>query len=178
MSNESVEYLKNEIIAQQLKAGPVYIKSAETGLRLPKSQEVGTEFVTYVKHGDGIRVESNTPIIKECVIARNKNIIGKNDKQENVYNEWPIPMATAIKNYGQEVIDGLQSDIFTYHKKKATVSAIELTPFVMQQLGLSGDTLNIKVSWSPEPMVAKLGDYLTSGGYSISQHDMKDYEPV
>ena len=49
----------------------------------------------------------------------------------------------------------------------------------MEILGIKGDTLDIKVSWSPEPMKAKLGDFLTDGGYSISAHDMHStYEPV
>lgn len=87
-------------------------------------------------------------------------------------------MATAVKNYGQDVVDGLTPDQFTNHKKKALLKGVTLTSEIMGMLGVSGDTLEIKVSWSDEPMVAKVGDVITDGGYSVSQHDMKDYEKV
>jgi phage gp29-like protein len=111
------------------------------------------------------------------VIGRNPGSIGFKDGKE-MYNEWPIPIETAIKNYGQEAIDSLTEEI-SYHKKIAKIKAIELTPEIMKILGVEGDTLKIKVDWSPEPMIAKIGDYITNGGYSVSKHDMeKTYEEV
>lgn len=172
-----IEYLRNEQVTQKISQGNVYQKSAKTGLSKIRLSEVGQDFPTYVKHGDGVRVESVTKLSQESVLARNNEVLAL-VAFKDIYNEWPIPMATAIKNYGQDVIDSLNEEDFTYHKKKATLKAIELTPEILKLLGVQGDVLNIKVSWSTEPMVAHIGDYLTEGGYSISKHDMPGYEKV
>lgn len=169
------EYLKNKEVKDLLDAAPTYRKTQETALRLPKKEELGQDFSTYVKCEGGVRIESSTKV-GHSVIARNPEIIGRNDNAEDVYNEWVIPYEIAVKNYGQEVIDSLNSDSFSLHKKKATVKAIELTQDIMYLLGTSGDLLDIQVSWSPNPMKAKVGDYLTDQGYSISRENMKDYE--
>lgn len=164
-----IEYLQNEQVKAMIDNSMEYQKSALTGLRKVK-------FTTYVKDGNGIRIESE-PFLPGVVIARNPGVIGELNGQP-VYNEWPISIEVANKNYGQEVIDTLTEE-FTEHKKKATIKAIELTQEVMDLLGVKGDTLPIKVSWSPDPMLAKIGDFITNGGYSVSAHDMKTtYEPV
>lgn len=107
-----------------------------------------------------------------CVIARNKDML-----PGSIYNEWPISLDVAVKNYGQDTIDNLTTPN-SAHKKLAIITAIELTPDIMAELGLNGDTLEFTVAWSSEPMIAKIGDYLTDAGYSISQHDMKSYELI
>lgn len=164
-----IEYLKNEEIKKRLEDAPQYIKSAVTGLRK-------ISFETYVKDGNSVRLES-TAFLPGVVIGRNPGVIGVKDGKE-MYNEWPIPIETAIKNYGKEAIDNLTEEI-SYHKKIATIQAIEITEEVMKLLGVEGDTLKIKVDWSPDPMIAKIGDYITNGGYSVSKHDMeKTYEIV
>lgn len=172
-----IEYLKNPQVAALIEQGTVYQKSAKTLLRRPTAQEVGQTMVTYVLKDGALMKESETVVQAEHVVARNAGVLGQMNGQD-VYNEWPIPMATAVKNYGQAVIDGLSQTEFQAHKKQATVKGITLTPQVMQILGVQGDTLEIKVSWSDQPMVAKIGACLTSGGYCISENDMKDYEVV
>jgi hypothetical protein len=112
------------------------------------------------------------------VIAKNLICIGKDSEGNNIFNEWLIPKATAIKNYGEDVVKSLNTTTFSNHKKKATLKGIILTEEVMKKLGQEGDTLSIKVSWSEEPMFAKVGDLITDGGYSVSQHDMNDYEKL
>ena len=172
-----IEYLNNTEVAALIANGDEFQKSAKTGLRKIRDDEVGTSFITYVKHDDTVRQESSTVLTQESVLARNPEELGKNVKGEPIYNEWPIPMATAIKNYGQDVISSLtQGSDFTYHKKQATLKAIELTPAIMKKLGIAGEVLEIKVSWSEEPMLAHVGDYISSGGYSVSKHDMKSYD--
>lgn len=164
-----IEYLQNEEVKTLIDNAPSYQKSALTDLKKIK-------FTTYVKDGNSVRIES-TPFLPGVVLARNPGVIGVLDGKE-IYNEWPITIEVATKNYGQEVIDGLGED-FTSHKKKATIKAVELTQEVMDLLAVKGDTLPIKVSWSPDPMLAKIGDFITDGGYSVSAHDMgKTYELV
>ena len=75
------------------------------------------------------------------------------------------------KNYGATTLGQLTED-FQPFRKEATIQCIPLTSEVLQELGVEGDTLAIDVSWSDEPMLAQKGDFLTSGGYSISAHDM------
>lgn len=165
----SIKYLENSQVASLIQQGKTYQKSALTGLKKLK-------FQTFVKDGDSVRMESEC-FLPGCVIARNPGVIGTDKQGNDIYNEWPISIETAVKNYGQEVVDSLTDD-FTYHKKKATLQAIELTQEILNILGVQGDTLEISVSWSDQPMLAKIGDYLSSGGYSVSAHDMQGYELV
>lgn len=158
--------------------GLIFRKKEKTGLRLPRAQELGQPFPTFVKSGDKIRRESVSVINRNSVIARNAEIVGKDEEGADIYNEWLMPTETAIKNYGAEIIYGLSGNNFSYHHKKILVKAIEITPVILEELGSLNDSLNIKVNWSIEPMVAKLGDFLTHEGYSISAHDIKSYEVV
>ena len=172
-----IEYLQNEEVKALIDNAPSFQKSALTGLRNPQLSEMGQEFITYVLKDGALRVESKNTVSEDVVVARNPGVIGQIDGKD-VYNEWLVPKATAIKNYGDSVVAGLTDEV-TYHKKQATIKAVELTSDIMEKLGVKGDVLNIKVSWSPEPMVAHVGDFITNGGYSVSQKDMKDtYEPV
>lgn len=177
MEKYMIEYLQNEEVKAMIEQGGTYQKSAKTGLRNPQISELGNTFNTYVLKDGALRVESTNTVTEDTVVARNPGVIGQMDGKD-VYNEWLVPKATAIKNYGEHVVSNLKDD-FTYHRKQATIKAIPLTEDVMKKLGVEGDILNIKVSWSPEPMVAHVGDFLTDGGYSVSAHDMKNtYEKV
>lgn len=171
-----IEYLKNEEVKALIENAPSYQKSALTALRKPEPSELGQIFNTYVLKDGQLRVESTNTISNDVVVARNSSVIGQLDGKD-IYNEWLIPKETAIKNYGEAVVSGL-GHTYTEHKKQATLQAVELTPEIMEKLGIVGNVLNIKVSWSTEPMIAHVGDFLTSGGYSVSQNDMKDYELV
>ena len=173
----SVNFLENKEVKKLLEAAQLYQKFAKTWLRKPQVSELGKELITYVKNGDGFRKESSNTVGAN-IVARNSTVLGKDEEQRDIYNEWLIPVETANKNYGVEVINNLSSESFTAHKKQATLKAVELTPEVMKSLGLEGNKLEIKVSWSPEPMIAYVGDYLADVGYSISKEDMKDYEEV
>lgn len=164
-----MNYMENEKVKALIANAPEYRKLALTGLRKVK-------FTTYVKDGDTLRVEVER-YLPGCVIARNPEPIGELNGQI-VYNEWPITLETAIKNYGQDVIDSL-TDEFSFHQKIATIKAIELTPEVMTVLGVTGDILYIPVGKEKEPRMAKVGDYITNAGYSVSAHDMAStYEKV
>lgn len=52
-----IEYLQNAQVATLINNGSTYQKSAQTGLRKPRPEEIGATFNTYVKHEDGIREE-------------------------------------------------------------------------------------------------------------------------
>lgn len=172
-----IEYLQNEEVKALIDKAPSYQKSALTGLRNPEPSELGQGFTTYVLKNGELRVEATNTVSEDVVVARNPGVIGQLDGKD-VYNEWLVPKATAVKNYGEGVVSGLTNE-FTEHKKQATIKAVELTPEIMDKLGIEGNVLNIKVSWSPDPMVAHVGDYITNGGYSVSSTDMKNtYEAV
>lgn len=172
-----IEYLKNQQVAELLNAASEYQKKEKTGLRLPLAEEIGSEKATFVKDGEAYRQESSAVILSTHIIARNAEVIGVKDGVE-IHNEWPISKETAIKNYGQEVVDVLVGESFSYHPKKAKLKAFEIDDAVMNLLSTDGESIFIKVEWSKDPMIAKKGDYLTDGGYSISAHDMKSYELV
>ncbi len=171
-----IEYLKNEAVASLLQKGLVYRKKESTLLRKIANNEIGLKLKTWVKDGAGIRQESETVLIQEHVIARNSQVLATVDGKQ-IFNEWPIHQDTVLKNYGQSCLDSLTSFFQPYHKK-ATVQAIELTYDILSLLGVYGDKLLIKVSWSDEPMIAHVGDFITTGGYSISKDDMLAYELI
>lgn len=171
----SIDYLNNPVVKVLVENAEIYQKSTLTSLRKPKEEELDIELITYVKDNDKIRKESITIISDKIILARNLHPICENYNDKILYNEWTIPIETAITNYGQDVIDNLTFE-YTNHKKVATLKGIELTQDIIDILGGNGNTLEIKVSWSDEPMIAILGDTLTDGGYSISKNDMKDYE--
>lgn len=172
-----IEYLQNTEVKALIDKAPSYQKSALTGLRNPKTTELGQEFLTYVLKDGALRIESQNTVSDEVVVARNPGIIGQIEGKD-IYNEWLVPKETAIKNYGESVVAGLTHES-TEHKKQATIKAVEITPAIMKTLGLEGNILNIKVSWSPEPMVAHIGDFITDSGYSVSSTDMKNtYESL
>lgn len=167
-----MRYLENAAVMAMLEVAPSFQKKDVTLLRLPTAAELGSTLVTYVKDGDSVRVEAEAVLTADVVIARNHALLA-----DGVYNEWAIPVATVVKNYGQPVLDSL-TEAFAPFKKKALVKAIALDDELMSMLNIDGDILEIDVSWSDKPMQAKVGDYLTSGGYSISANDMKGYEQV
>lgn len=177
----SIDYLKNDSIMALFVNAKKYQKVELTGLRLPKDNEMGQEFITYVKdsdtHSQGFRQESVNTVTNQIVVARNATLLGYDSQGKAIYNEWLVAHFTIIKNYGKDVFDNLSYE-FTFHKKKATVRAILLTQDVLDFAGVEGNILPIQVSWSPDPMMAKIGDYLTNDGYSISAHDMSSYELI
>ena len=162
--------------------GLKYQKNAVTELRVPNETEIGSALTTFVKDGDSLRIEATNVIKQFSIHARNPDVIGHDEHGNNVYNEWLIDSDVAIKNYGLDAIKSL-SDDFSPHKKSATLYAVKLDQNLINSLQAgTGQTdpsqLMIKVDWSDEPMVAKIGDYITSGGYSISAHDMGAYSVV
>lgn len=176
----AIAYMDNAQVATLVSSGGTYQKSAQTALRKIRQDEVGKTLVTYVKttDGTGVRKESESVLDQSKVLARNNNVIGVNEAGQEIYNEWPMSIETAAKNYGQDVVDSLSDTTFSLHKKKAKLKAVVLDRNILDILGVEGDALHIKVSWSDEPMVAHIGDFLADGGYSVSLHDMKDYEAV
>lgn len=179
-NTSAVAYMDNAQVAALVMAGRTYQKCAQTALRKVRDDEIGQTLVTYVKttDGTGVRKESESVLDQSKVLARNNNVIGVDEAGQDIYNEWPMSIETAVKNYGQDVVDSLSDTTFSLHKKKAKLQAVVLDRNILDILGVSGDVLHIKVSWSDEPMVAHLGDFLADGGYSVSLHDMKDYEAV
>ena len=174
-----IEYLKNNAVAAMFSIAPSYKKKAQTLLRKPYVFEVGLEMPTFVKTDEGLRVESKTVIGETSVIARNTKVIAVIPELDNfqVHNEWPIQHEIAVTNYGANVIASLTGE-FRPFQKCAMVKVVKLTKEVMNTLGVEGSTLEIKVDWSDKPMLAKIGDYLSDGGHSISKQDMKAYELI
>lgn len=177
MSPQPIRYLDNPNIANKINASPEFLKSAKTLLRRPSSDEIGTEIKTYVVDNNTTRIEAINIITKDKVVARNPGPSIGEVGNESVFNEWLIDRDVAIKNYGEDVVNGLGNE-FSIHQKKGAIRALQLDADTMRQLGVEGDTLKISVDWSPEPMEAKIGDWLTSGGYSISENDFSNtYTP-
>jgi hypothetical protein len=179
MKSYPPNFLSFPLVAEKIKQGSLYKKKEKTDLRLPLSEEIGTVLDTYVfdvKSGK-LRVEISTPITSDSVIARNQGVIG-HSASGPVFNEWVVPRKDIEQKYEAGILEKLTTS-FSSHQKKQTVRAIQLTQALLDELKIKGDTLMFSVSWADTFMTAKVGDFLTDGGYSISQHDMaKTYEPV
>lgn len=178
MTLKSIAYLTNPTIFTLLQNAPSYQKKSITMLRRATEYEVGAELVTYVKdQSTGLpRKESSVKILESHIIARNPATIGEIDGQP-IFNEWVISPDVVIKNYGRVVFDNLK-DTFQAHRKQALLKAIPFTPDIGKELGVEGTQLPIKVTWSDEPMIAEIGDYLTDQGYSVAAENMTDYVKV
>lgn len=173
------KFMEVEGIATLVKGGIRFQKVKTTLLRLPMSDEIGEEFPTYVKDEtseNGIRIESVATIGESDILARNDQVLSYNEDIP-IYNECPIGVDIAIKNYGKDVIDSLTTE-FTAHRKQATVTAYEITKEFLDTFNEGKPEFKFSVSWSTEPMVAVIGDWLTTEGYSISQHNIIDYARV
>jgi hypothetical protein len=174
-----INYLDNAAVAKQIADAPKFEKSAQTLLRLPAQAEIGQYLITYVEgadidayYSDGgttARIEATNKITENKVVARNPGFSRKYDEKP-VFNEWLMNRATAIKNYGEDIVGGL-SEEFSSHKKKGLIQAVQLNNELMEKLGVKGDTLEINVSWSDQPMRAKVGDWITNAGYSVSAEE-------
>lgn len=173
----NTSYLENKTIIKYLNQASSYQKKQTTGLRLPSPIEIGQEFITYVKDDNSYRKESLSIINNSHIIARNSEIIGLKEDGQAIFNEWPISFDVVKNNYGEDILSKLTHN-FTYHKKHASLKAIEITEDIFTVLNIKGNTLEIPVSWSHEPMIAYIGDYLTDQGYSISKNDMLAYSIV
>ncbi len=146
-------------------------KKAITLGRLPKDEEIGKEFPTYVSDDNGgAKLETSNIVSDDVVIARNPNPIC-----ENTYNEWLVPKETWEKNYGVEA-----TDKFKEYQKQGTIKAIPITSEVLKELGsIDGVTAKIAVSWNDEGMDVYKGGVLTDQGYGIAPQELSDtYEVV
>jgi len=165
-----MKYLDHPAVQKAFNHSSEYSKSAKTGLRYPSKDQVGQPFDTFVKDGEGVRLEVSNTIGINHVIARNPEPISIIEGAP-IFNEWLIEKPVAIKSYG-DVVDNL-SEENGFYQKTGSLRAVELTSGLLKELGATGDTLEITVDWSPNPMIAKVGDFLTDKGYSISANDMK-----
>lgn len=53
-----------------------------------------------------------------------------------------------------------------------TIQALQIDEAIMKQFVITGNTVKIKVDYSVEPIIVKLGDWITSYGTTISKVDM------
>lgn len=175
-----VNFKNNQTIMAMINDAPYYRKLKKTFFRKAHPSEIGKVLTTYVKNpnGDGYRKEAEIVIDGTRAIARNNLILGYVDGKP-LYNEWTKPFSEIKESYGQDCIDTIDFEYKEY-QQTTPIRLLKLTPEVMTILGQEGkDKLLIDVTWSDEPMVALLGDYLAANGYSISQVDiMMQYQEV
>ncbi len=180
-----VEYLENLAVKCLVESAPSFKKSAVTELRLPTQEELSVEnptIKTFIvdKETKEIKLEQETPVTANKVISRNPNAIGEINGNK-IYNEWPQEIETAIKSYGEEAIDSL-SFFFKPYKKVAAVKIVKLDERIMDHLGIAGNILKAKVSWSENPMIAEVGkDFITSSSYTLGEVEREttyDIDPI
>lgn len=177
----SINYKANATLMAMFKEAPAYRKLEKTYFRLPKPEEMGKKLITYVKNpnGEGYRKEAEVEIPAGRVLARNDYVVGVSPEGVTIYNEWTKPFSEVVESYGEGVLNVLTTEYQAFQQIKP-IHLLKLTPDIMSLLGLDGaNELPIDVSWSKEPMIAYVGDFLTENGYSISQVDVKlQYEKV
>lgn len=165
-----VKYQENATLMAKLENESVKIqKKAITLGRLPTESEIGSEFPTYIKGEDGeVTIETTNTVTNDVVVARNPESIGLKDGVE-VFNEWLVPKATWMKNYGVEA----QAEMMKY-QRLGSMKAIEVTDEVLTELGSTdGQTATIAVSWDNNGMRVHKGGYLTDQGYGLAPDEFK-----
>ncbi len=115
----------------------VYRKISGTQIRLPTYAEIAKaeDLVTFVadesetwnttEEKASFTEETRNRISKEHVIARNPEVIGRDEKGRDVFNEWLIPKKEFFKKYSVGEAD-LKSE-FRFFEKKMPLRAIEIT---------------------------------------------------
>ncbi len=167
LAAEPVEFQTIPQIMQQFESAELYIKKAPTLGRLPKQQELGMDFPTYVSDGKGgYSLETNNVMTDNVVIASmNKPIVG------DVYNQWLVPKNVWIETYGNLPT----STEFKQFKRIATIKAIKIDDAMLKLLGSTdGKTAIIKVSWDDKGMKVYKDGFLADYEYGIAPQEMQE----
>ncbi|GAB2656810.1 hypothetical protein [Vibrio panuliri] len=164
---DPVEFQKIPQIMQQFESAQLYVKKAPTLGRLPKQQELGQDFPTYVSDGKGgYTLETNNVMTDDVVIASmSKPIVA------DVYNQWLVPKDVWTGTYGELPT----STEFKPFKRIATIKAIKIDDAMLKLLGSNdGETAVIKVSWDDKGMKVYKGGYLADYEYGIAPQEMQE----
>ncbi|EGU29424.1 hypothetical protein OTK51_01265 [Vibrio scophthalmi] len=167
---EPVEFQQIPQIMSQFETAPLYVKKAPTLGRLPKQQELGQDFPTYVADGKGgYTLETNNVMTKDVIVASmHTPIVG------DVYNQWLIPTNVWVETYGSLPT----STEFQSFKRITTIKAIKIDEQMLDLLGSTdGETAVIKVSWDDKGMKVYKDGYLADYEYGIAPKEMhENYE--
>lgn len=175
----AVKFLELTEIAYKLSTAPEYIKTVQTELRLVQETEIGTVLVTYILKNQTIERETEKTIERGHVVARNSVAL---DPKKGIYNEWLVSIDALVKLYDIGNLNVL-SHKFSKHMKIARIRAIPITFEIIaifneaKAVEIKDDVhiLHIMPPWGTT-MKAFKNDFLTTGGYSISENDMKLYK--
>jgi hypothetical protein len=175
----ALNFLDLKEIADKLSTAPQYFKTVETELRLVQETEIGTVLVTYILKNHTIERETEKKIERGYVVARNSVAL---DPKKGIYNEWLIAIDELVKIYDIKNVHVLSHN-FSKHMKIAQIRAIPITSEIIaifneaKAVEIKDDVpiLHIMPPWGTE-MKAFKNDFLTTGGYSISENDMKLYK--
>lgn len=179
----AIKFLEVKEIADKLSTAPQYVKTVETELRLVQESEIGKVLVTYILKNQTIEPETEKKIERGYVIARNSVAL---DPKKGIYNQWLIPIDDLVKTYEITNLNVL-SYSFSKHMKIAQIRAIPITSEIIEifneakavEIKKVADKvihiLHIMPPWGTR-MKAFKDDFLTTGGYSISENDMKLYK--
>ena len=150
-------------IKELLAEAPAYQKSGVTLGRL-KSSSDPVEFITYTSDGKG-GYEEEGRNSADGVVARNPIPI-----VDGIYNEWIISKDKWIELYGKLPVSDTEFEKF---KRQGTSKFIKITDEVAAMLGGTDDSGNIylEVSWDPDGVIAKIGDYLAEGGHRVEKRE-------
>ncbi len=169
---EPVEFQKIPQIMDKFDTAQLYVKKAVTLGRLPKHEELGKDFPTYVADGKGgYTLETNNVMTDNVIVASmHKPIVA------DVYNQWLIPKEVWTETYGALPT----STEFAPFKRVVPIKAIKIDDSMLKLLGSDdGKTAVIKVSWDDKGMKVYKDGYLADYEYGIAPKEMQEnYELV
>lgn len=169
-ANAPVEFQKIPEIMKKFDFAKEYVKKATTFGRLPKPQELGKEFPTYVSDGKGgYSLETKNTMTDNVVVASmNKPIVG------GIYNQWLVPKEKWKQTYGKLPT----SSVFESFKRIKKIKAVKIDDKMLKLLGSTdGKTAQIKVSWDANGMKVYKNGYLADYEYGIAPKEMhENYE--
>ena len=139
LTDTPVAYLELPWLAQALSVAPAYQRKTMTELRKPLPHEVGSVLETLVTDGTDLRIEMVATVEADSIIARNPQILGTGP-QGKIYNSWLMATEVVAKNYGPDVLAGLDHT-FQMHRRLGFLRALPLTHALMARLNVQGEEL-------------------------------------
>lgn len=146
------------------------IKKAETLVRYPTEEEIGSVIDTFVEKDGIIKKESNSYVEDTSVIARNPEALSNGE-----FNEWAMPLETFEKNYGT-----IPTTEFKAYKKIITNNVIVIDYKVLKILNSKDKkTAKLAVNWGNGFMLVQEGDFLFDTGYAVDKREFNNtYEII
>ena len=170
--NTLVTTENSEIQALLAEIGFNVRKKGITLARLPTPDEIGANFDTFTEKDSVISKETGNVLKDDSVIGRNPTPLS-----DGSFNEWVIPKATFLTNYGKLPESTQEYSPFVKIIGNRVIVIDEAVLNILKSD--DGKSATLGISWDENGMVVSLGDYLFDAGYGVNKREYDNtYEEI